>query len=79
MSTSQNPHQSSTDELKLFALMRRDNDVLRARELKDEVTAAPRRSPETRARIAASMRGNTNRKFKTAAVSPVANRRAAHG
>jgi len=74
----------STDELKLFTLMMRDCDVLRARELEDETaTPAPKRSPEARAKIAAAMRGNTNRKSKSqpAIVSPIAQHRKgrAHG
>jgi acetyl/propionyl-CoA carboxylase alpha subunit len=61
---------SSTNELKLFALMQRDCDVLRARAIEDEAPA-PGRSPETRAKIAAAMRGNSNRKIKSqSATSP---------
>jgi hypothetical protein len=77
--------EGSTAELKLFALMARDCDVLRARELEDE--PAPGRSPETRAKIAAAMRGNANRrKLKpqpvvspTLAAQAVKHRRTSYG
>jgi hypothetical protein len=65
----------SIDELKLFALMKRDGDVLRTRAL--EAKPAPKRSPEARAKIAAAMRGNSNRKLKPV-VSPT-HRRTAYG
>lgn len=66
----------SIDELKLLALMRRDSDALRARALEDK--PAPKRSPETRAKIAAAMCGNSNRKLKPV-VSPTSHRRANYG
>jgi hypothetical protein len=68
----------SSDELKLIVLMRRDCEVLSARARGDETaTPAPKRSPETRAKIAAKMRGNQNRKSKPDV--PPSNRRAAYG
>jgi hypothetical protein len=62
------PNQPSSTDLRLIALMKRDRDVLRAREIADK-PPAPGRSPATRAKISAAMRGKTNRKLK-AAVPP---------
>jgi hypothetical protein len=77
------PENSATAEAELFALIKRDAEVLRAREIEDEASPPPKRKPFSavaRASIAAGMRGNSNRKTKSQpVVSPAKLRRAAHG